>query len=376
MQSRVLILGAGFAGLELATILSEELGDDAGVTLIDDGDAFVLGYAKLEVMFGRAALEDVRMPYGAFAKPGVTFRRERVLAIEPESRRATTSAGVHDADVLVVALGATFDYSATPGLVPGENEFYSVAGANRLRELLPAFERGRAVVGICGAPYKCPPAPSEAALLLHAYLAGRGVRDACEITLVTPLGRPVPPSPDTSAALAAAFAERGIELVTERRVASVDAGRRVVGLDDGTELACDLLLGVPKHRVPDVVRDSGLSEGGFVPVEPRTLETRFPGVYALGDVADVGVAKAGVFAEGAARVVAGALLARLRGGEAPTYDGRGSCFVEFGGGLVGRVDVDFFAGPTPIGTFHAPSDAIAAEKRAFGAGRRERWFGS
>ena len=171
MPTRIAILGAGFAGLELATILSDELGDDAGVTLIDGGDAFVFGYAKLDVMFGRAASNDVRVPYDKFGKPGVTFVRERVTAIDPDARRVTTSGGAYDADVLVVALGAELDYAATPGLVEGENEFYSVAGASRLSEVLSAFERGRAIVGICGAPYKCPPAPSEAALLLHAYLS-------------------------------------------------------------------------------------------------------------------------------------------------------------------------------------------------------------
>ena len=375
MPTRIAILGAGFAGLELATILSDELGDDAGVTLIDGGDAFVFGYAKLDVMFGRAASNDVRVPYDKFGKPGVTFVRERVTAIDPDARRVTTSGGAYDADVLVVALGAELDYAATPGLVEGENEFYSVAGASRLSEVLSAFERGRAIVGICGAPYKCPPAPSEAALLLHAYLSDKGVRDACEITVVTPFGRPVPPSPDTSVALVEAFRERGIELVTEKRVASVAAERGVAILDDGTELPYDVFLGVPKHRAPTVVLESGMAVDGFVPVEPRTLETRFPGVYALGDVANVGVAKAGVFAEGAARTVAAALLAGIRGGEAPAYDGRGSCFVEFGGGLVGRVDVDFFAGETPVGVFHEPSDAIAEEKRQFGASRRARWFG-
>ena len=375
MHARILVLGAGFAGLELATILSDELGDEAGVTLIDDGDAFLFGYSKLDVMFGRVRLDDVRVPYDTFAKPGVRFVRERVTAIDPEARHVTTSGGAYDGDVLVIGLGAEFDFAATPGLVEGENEFYTVAGASRLRDVLPGFERGRAIVGICGAPYKCPPAPSEAALLLHAFLSERGVRGACEITVVTPFGRPVPPSPDTSVALVEAFGARGIELVAERRVTSVDAERSVAVLDDGAELPYDLFLGVPKHRAPGVVLESGMAVDGFVPVEPRTLETRFKDVYALGDVANVGVAKAGVFAEGAARTVAAAVLARIRGGDTSTYDGRGSCFVEFGGGLVGRVDVDFFAGETPVGVYHAPSHAIAEEKQQFGASRRARWFG-
>ena len=376
MHARVLILGAGFGGLELATLLSQELGEDAGVVIVERNDAFVFGYSKLDVMFGRVRPEEIRRPYTDLAKPGVRFLRETVTAIEPGSRRVTTEQGDHEGDVLVVALGADYDFEATPGLAEGENEFYSVAGAEQLREVLPTFTGGRAVVGVCDAPFKCPPAPSEAALLLHDFLSERGVREACEISLVMPFGTPVPPSPDTSAALLEAFAERGIAFVPNRRVRSLDTARAVVVLDDGQELPCDLFLGVPKHRAPDVVLESGLAEEGYVPVDSRTLATRFPDVYAVGDVANVGTPKAGVFSEGQARVAAASLLARLAAGpEPPAYDGRGSCYVEFGAGRVGRVDVDFLTGPKPTGTFQEPSQELAAEKREFGSSRRARWFG-
>jgi sulfide:quinone oxidoreductase len=371
VESRVLVLGAGFGGLELATVLSEALGEDAGVTLIDESDAFVFGYSKLDVMFGRAAPEEVRLPYARLAQPGVQFVQETVTAIDAESRRVTTSEGSYEAEILVVALGADYDFDATPGLAEAGNEFYSVSGAERLREVLPTFTSGRAIVGVCGAPFKCPPAPSEAALLLHDYLSQRGVRDDCEITLVMPFGSPVPPSPDTSAALLAAFAERGIEFVSERRVGSLDPERRVAVLDGGEELPFDLFLGVPKHRAPDVVLGSGMAEDGYIPVDSRTLQTRFPDVYAVGDVATVGVPKAGVFSEGAARTVAESLLAK----RSSSYNGRGSCYVEFGAGRVGRVDVDFLSGPKPTGTFREPSAELVAEKRHFGASRRARWFG-
>ncbi|MGZ4415831.1 MAG: NAD(P)/FAD-dependent oxidoreductase [Gaiellaceae bacterium] len=375
MKTRVLILGAGFAGLELATMLSEAVGDDIDVTLIDKSDAFVFGYSKLDVMFGRTTPDAIRLPYRDIAKLGVRFLQETITEIDPEARRVTTDGGVHDADFLVVALGADYDFDATPGLAEGGNEFYSVSGAEQLGELLPGFTKGRAIVGVCGAPFKCPPAPSEAALLLHDYLSARGVRDACEISFVIPFGIPIPPSPDTSRALLAAFAERDIEFVPERRVSSLDPERHLAVLDDGSELPYDLFLGVPKHRAPDVVLASGMAEDGYVPVNPKTLETRFPGVYAVGDVATIGVPKAGVFSEGAARVVGASLIARLQDGEEPgAYNGLGSCYVEFGEGRVGRVDVDFFSGPKPTGTFQEPSVALVAEKEHFGSSRRLRWF--
>jgi sulfide:quinone oxidoreductase len=371
---RVVILGAGFGGLELATMLSSA--DDAlDVVLIDQADAFVFGYSKLDVMFGRTTLDAVRLPYRAFAKPGVRMLRETVTAIDPEGRRVTTDAGVHEADVLVVALGADYDYEATPGLLEFGNEFYSVAGAQQLAEVLPHFTSGRAIVGVCGAPYKCPPAPSEAALLLHDHLLARGVRDACEISLVTSFETPIPPSPDSSQALLTAFEERGIAFLPGRRIRSLGAG--TVALVDGTELPFDLFLGVPKHRAPDVVLTSGMAEDGYIPVSSQTLATRFPGVYAVGDVTTAGVPKAGVFAEGAARVVAGSILATVRGGELPApYDGRGSCYIEFGSGRVGRVDIDFLSGPKKTGTFQAPSEALVEEKRDFGSSRRAKWFGA
>lgn len=375
MSARITVLGAGFAGMELSTILSESLADKVQVTLIDQSDAFIFGFSKLDVMFGHAAPGEVRLPYRNFVKPGVRLVQETVTAIDPGSRRVTTDAGIYDCDYLVVALGADYDIAATPGL-GGTNEFYSVAGASNLREILPTFSRGHAVVGVCGAPYKCPPAPSECALLLHDFLTTRGVRSQCEITMVLPLSSPVPPSPDTSKALIAAFAERDIKFMPNRRVAAVDAGRGVASLDDGSELSYDLFLGVPKHRAPAVVEASGMAEGGWVTVNPRTLETKFPNVYAIGDIANTGTPKAGVFAEGAATAVASSLVSRIRGeGESCLYAGAGTCYIEFGAGRVGRVDVDFFSGPKPTGTYREPSVALREDKKRFVASRRARWFG-
>ncbi|HTA13677.1 MAG TPA: FAD-dependent oxidoreductase [Solirubrobacteraceae bacterium] len=376
MKTRVVVLGAGFGGLELTTMLSETLGAEVDVTLIDKNDSFVFGYSKLDVMFGRSTLEDVRLPYREIVKPGVRFVRETITSIDPEARSVTTGGAVHEADVLVVALGADYDFDATPGLLEAGNEFYSVAGAQRLSELLPEFSQGRALIGVCDAPFKCPPAPSETALLLHDYLSTRGLREDCEISFVLPLGSPVPPSPDTSRALLAAFAERDITFVPGRRVSSLDPARQVAVLDDGSELPYDLFLGVPKHRAPDVVIESGMAENGYIPVDSKTLQTRFPGVYAVGDVTTAGVPKAGVFSEGAARVVAASLIASIRGGEQPQpYDGRGICYIEFGAGRIGRVEVDFLSGPKPTGTFGEPSAALAADKQRFGSTRRARWFG-
>ncbi len=377
MNPSVLVLGAGFGGLEIASRLSEQLDGTADVTLIDRADAFVFGFSKLDMMFGKRTPDAIRLPYGDYATRGVRFRCETITSIDPVARSVVTDAGTYEADILVVALGADFDLAATPGLADAGNEFYTVPGAAVVRDLLPSFLSGRAVIGVCGTPFKCPPAPSETALLLDDYLRARGLRDAVDIKVVIPFGLPVPPSPAMSEAILARFAERAIEFVKSRKVDALDAATGEVVLSDGTRLPYDLFLGIPVHRAPAVVEASGLAEGGWIPVDKGSGATRFSGVYAVGDVTSVGTPKAGVFAERAARVVADQLVARIRGEqEPPGYDGTGACWMEFGGGEVARVDVDFFAVPGhPQGTFTEPSARLVEEKVEFGSSRRVRWFG-
>jgi sulfide:quinone oxidoreductase len=373
---RVLVLGAGFGGLELSTRLSEEFGADLEVVLIDQADGFIFGFSKLDVMFGRSVPAAVLHPYRDFVKPGVRFVQTTVRAIDPAARRVSTDAGEFDADVLVIALGADLDPAATPGLVEGGHEFYTVAGAVAARQVLADFQGGRVVIGITSTPFKCPPAPSETALLLHDFLTERGLRQSSEVSLVMPLGVPIPPSPAASEALIVEFAKRGIAWHPERLVRSLDPARRVAVLADGAELPYDLFLGVPVHRAPSVVLESGLCVDGWIPVNPLTLETAVAGVYAVGDVTSVGTPKAGVFAEGQAAIAAAGIIAGIRGrGAAETYDGRGICYLEFGDDLVARVDVTFRSGERPVGQFDPPSHESAADKSEFGSSRIRRWFG-
>lgn len=376
---RVVVLGAGFGGLELTSVLAEAAGREIDLVLVDKSDAFVFGFSKFDVLFGRTTADKVRIRYADIVKPGVRFVQSLVRSIDPVARRVVTDHGTFDADVLVVALGADVDPAATPGLLEGGQEFYTLNGAIAASKVLPTFEGGKVVIGIAGRPFKCPPAPSEAALLMDAYLTLRGRRAPSTISVVMPLPVPVPPSPDTSKALLAKFAERGITFIKDNQVTKLDPARKVAVLSGGSELPYDLFLGVPVHRVPPVVVDSGLSSGpdDWVAVDKRTLETKFPGVYAIGDVNGVGTPKAGVFAEGAARVVAESIVATLRSSAAPgPFTGKGSCYVEFGDDMVGRVDVDFLSGPAPTSSFQAASKALAAEKALFKSSRLDRWFGS
>jgi sulfide:quinone oxidoreductase len=372
---RILILGAGFGGLELSTRLSEELGEAVDVVLVDKGDGFVFGFSKLDVMFGRVSADHVVHRFADIVKPGVTFVHAEVTGIDPVARRVSTSAGELEGDILVVALGADLHPELTPGLVEGGHEFYTVAGAFAVADVLRSFEGGRIVVGVTSTPFKCPPAPSETALMVHDLLERRGLLGTSSVELVLPLPVPIPPSPQASTAILGTFAERGIAFRGSTLVTSLDPARKVAVLSDGEEIPYDVFLGVPVHRAPAVVVESGLTEDGWIPVDALTLETRFPDVYAVGDVTSVGTPKAGVFAEGQADVVASAILARVRGGEKAEYDGHGICYMEFGHEQIAMVDVFFQKGVTPHGDLIGPSTDLMANKSDFGTSRVRRWFG-
>jgi sulfide:quinone oxidoreductase len=372
---RVLVLGAGFGGLELTTRLSEEFGDDVEIVLIDQADGFVFGFSKLDVMFGRTEAAAVHHPYRDLVKPGVRFIQATIRSIDPKARSVQTDAGDFEADLMVVALGADLDPGATPGLVEAGHEFYTVEGAFALRDVLAAFDGGRVVVGVTSTPFKCPPAPSETALLMHEYLSARGLRDRSEISLVSPLPVPIPPSPAASGALLEAFAQRDINWFPSQLIRELDPTEKVARFAGGTELPYDLFLGIPTHRVPAVVAESGMTVDGWIPVNPLTLETSYPGVFAVGDVTSVGTPKAGVFSERQAGVAADRIISIIHGGVGISeYDGYGTCYLEFGRDEVARVEVKFVSGQPPVGTYDAPSEALAAEKAEFGASRILRWF--
>jgi sulfide:quinone oxidoreductase len=370
---RVLVLGAGFGGLELSARLSAEFGDELDLILVDRAESFVFGFAKLDVMFGRADAADVRHDYRRISKPGVRFVRSEIRAIDPVARTAETDAGAFAADILVIALGADLHPEATPGLLGAGHDFYSAESAFALRDVLTAFPGGDVVIAVTSTPFKCPPAPSEAALLVDDLLRTKGVRDRSTVTLVMPLPVPIPPSPEASTLLLEEFARRDIRWVPSSLVRRLNGSTAV--LADGTELPYHLALAVPVHRAPDVVVRAGLTVDGWIPVDPYSLETRFPGVYAIGDVTSVGTPKAGVFAEGQAVVVAERIAATIRQDRSDArYGGSGMCYLQFGNDEVALVDVTFRPGASPTGGLVGPSSAYLHDKEVFGAERVQRWF--
>jgi hypothetical protein len=237
VKKHVLILGAGFGGLELATRLSETIPDAVRVTLLDRNDAFFFGFSKLEVMLGRQSPEEVKLYYRDLAKDGVEFRQETVTGIDAYARRVTTDASSYDADFVVVALGADYDMAATQGLEAGGHEYYTLAGAERLRDALADFDGGRVLVSILGQPFKCPPAPFEGSFLLHEYFTQRGIRESVQMSTTFPMQRPVPVTAAVSQMFRDGLAERGVEELPQSLVTGIDPTTRTAQLASGGDAA-------------------------------------------------------------------------------------------------------------------------------------------
>jgi sulfide:quinone oxidoreductase len=330
-----------------------QLGDVVQVTLIDHNDAFTFGFSKLDVMFGRRTMDQVRHPYADLAHTGIEYRQESVTSIDPDRKLVVTNANSYQADILVVALGA-----------------------ERLAPTIAEFAGGDVVIGVLGGFFKCPPAPYETAFMLHDSLTRRGVRDTTTIHIVTPMPKPIPISDEVSDAIKALLDDRGIRHSHATWIDGLEADPRLVRLRGGKTLPFDLFLGVPVHVAPQVVVDSGLTENGWIAVDAATLETRFPDVYAVGDVASAPVPRAGVIAEGEARTVAAVIAHRLGRAAAPLpFAGEIKCYIEVGDDTIGKVDVNFLSGPAPVASFTPPSPDGVREKHQFAIDRQQRWFG-
>ena len=350
MPARVVVLGGGVGGTLVANLLDKELGREARVTVVDPTGMHVYQpgflYAALGQATGRWLARDERL----------LLRRDVGLVIEAASR-VDGDQGVVELerggslpfDYLVLATGARLVPEQVPGMTEGAHEFYSLAGALRLREALRAFDGGHIVIGIAGIPYKCPPAPVEFTLMLDEHLRKRGVRDRSRITLASPLNRAFTIE-SASKLVQPIMAERGIELATFFNVESVDPAAQVVSSLEGEKSSYDLLVLVPPHRGQIVVDDSGLGgPGGWIPTDPATLQHRSAErIFAMGDATDLPISKSGSTAHYEAPVVASRIASLVRG-TAPreSYGGKVMCFLEVGGGRTTVLRFDYEHPPVP-----------------------------
>ena len=379
--SRTLILGAGFGGLTVATELRRVLADDNEIVLVDRNEHFSMGLRKLWELVGHATIADGSRSRDVLRERGIRVVREEIHGIDPVTREVETDSGTTEADYLVIALGAVSRPDLVPGLAEHGHDVWDIAGVAPAAEALARFDGGRIVVLVAGAPYPCPPAPYECAFHVHEHLRERGLRDRSEMLAATvqPLLMPNA-GREGSAWMGEQLAQREIDHRTGVEIERVETGRVV--LAEG-ELEFDLLICVPPHRAPAVVKESGLTgEGEWISVDAGTLETSHHRVFAVGDVTQIPLAnklplpKAGAVAELEGARVAGAIAADVLGGPAPPpFDGHGICFIEMGVASAALVDGEFYATPEPRVSIAEPDAAHAAEKRAFESERLERWFG-
>jgi sulfide:quinone oxidoreductase len=382
VSGRTLILGGGFGGIATAVELRRLLGDDHEIVLVDRKPEFAMGLRKLWELVGRASIADGKRSRALLARHGVEFVQAEIEAIDPGARRAETSGGPLEGDRLVIALGAVARPDLLPGLAEHAHDVWSFAGVPAAAEALNAFDGGRIVVLVAGAPYPCPPAPYECVLHVHEHLLARGLRERTELSVATLQPMLMPNAGrDGSEWMERQLAERGISHRVGAKTERVEPG--LVVLAEG-EIPYDLLIAVPPHRPPDVVGGSGLAAAhGWIAVDAGTLATGHEGVYAVGDVTLIPLAsglplpKAGVMAELQGTRVARAIAAESRGEEAPApFDGSGFCPLELGSGSAALVEGHWYAEPEPVVSITGPSAAHAAEKAAFETQHLERWFGS
>lgn len=379
-MARVLVLGAGFGGIATAVALREQLPEADEVVLVDRRDDFAMGLRKIWAILGISPIAYGTRSLATLASRGITVRRGDILAVDPVNRAAAVDGTSLQADALVVALGADRAMEVVPGLAEHGHNAWDRSHVEQVHGAVDAFRGGRVVIGIFGMPYPCPPAPYELAMLLSERFDARGIDARLTVFGPAPIVLPILGAAGC-VPLDGRLAERGISFLGSRAATAVTDHAIHFGPDE--PLAFDLLLAVPPHRCPSVLVDAGLApDGGWVKVDPATLETSHEGVYAIGDATAIMLAngmplpKAGLFAEREGEVVAARISASLRGEEATaTFDGRGACFIEMGEGEASTISGDFYADP-PAVELSAPSAEQRAAKERFEMDRLARWFGN
>jgi sulfide:quinone oxidoreductase len=380
--SETLILGGGFGGISTAFELRRLLGPDHGITLVARDTTFMMGLRKLWALVGSETLESGTRSLDDLKRLGISLVAADITAIDAASRTVETSAGSFSGDHLVIALGAESRPDLVPGLAEHGHNVWKAANVPAAAEALAGLRSGRILILIAGAPYPCPPAPYECAMLIDEHLRHEGRRGDIEIAVSTlqPLLMPNA-GKDGSDWVGDQLSQRGIGFETGKRITRVEAG--AVVYEDGSQ-PFDLLIAVPPHRPPAVIAESGLvAESGWMTVDAGTLRTQFPGVYAVGDVTLIRLSnglplpKAGAIADLEGTRVAKAIAAEVLGQAEPApFDGTGTCFVELGMEQAALVVGDFYAQPEPRVTLADPSEANAALKREFETERLTRWFGA
>jgi sulfide:quinone oxidoreductase len=353
----ILILGGGVGGIVTANDLRKQLGAEHRIVVVDKQAEYVFSPSLLWVMVGWRRPEQITKSLHRLVQPGVEVVVAEGQEIDLDSQKVKTGNGDLSYDYLVVATGAGLAPEIMPGFSEAAHTPYDLDGASGLWSALQRFDGGRVAVLVSAMPYKCPAAPYETALLLDDHLRRQGIRERCEVEVFTPEALPMGVAgPAMGQAVVGMLETKGIRFNPKLELSHIDPEGGELVFSNREPAPFDLLAGVPPHRPPQMVRQSALAnEAGWVPVDRRSLQTRYENVYAIGDVTAVTLAngmalpKAAVFAEGQARTVARRIAAEVQGtGLREEFDGAGFCWIEMGSGSAGFASGEFYAEPDPL----------------------------
>ena len=382
-MASIVILGGGVGGLVAANTLRRRLDRTHRIILVDRQAQHVFTPSFLWMMLGWREPSEISRELSRLGRKGIEVVQEEIREIDPVHRRISTERQEIAADYLVISLGAEGWLGGVPGLADAGHNLYDLDGTLRLRDALGRFREGRVVVLIAGLPFKCPAAPYEAAMLIEASLRRRGLREGTQVDVYTPETLPMPVAGRALGEAIKTMVEgKGIAFHPQHKLVAVDSERRQLAFEGGASAAYDLLVVVPPHRCPSVIRGAGLTgEAGWVPVDKGTLRTSHDRVFAIGDVTAVKLPvglmlpKAGVFAHAEAEVVARNIAREITGRGAPArFDGVGYCFVEMGDGVAAYASGNFYAEPAPAVTMRSPSRLWHWGKIYFEKHWLRRWF--
>jgi sulfide:quinone oxidoreductase len=376
MNSNVLILGGGSGGLATAGRLKELLGDKVSVTVIDKQKIFVLGFSLLRVMTGEKTEQEVTVPKEKVSQKGIKFINTEVNGIDINNGIIRTDQGEFAYDYLVIALGAELAPEKVPGF---ESAFhmYTLEDAKKLRDALSSFRGGSIRLVVSSTPFRCPPAPYEAAMLIDDYVRSKGLREESDIQIFTPEPLPMPiAGPDVGNTVVSMLNEKGIGFHNNVKVSLVDGSSKQIVFENGIREKYDLLIAIPPHTSPKVVRENArdiCDASGWISVNPKNMQTKYDRVYAIGDVAAIKLPsgmmlpKAATFAFGQAEIVAFNIASSVLGTQTRGWDGFGECFIETGSGNAGYGSGSFYASPKPVINLQMPSKELRERKDAWGS---------
>lgn len=367
-----MIIGGGFGGVAAARAARASLDRVHEVFLLDRNRKTYLCGSFPMLIVGERETRKVTRSLSSLRKLGINYVETEARAVDTKEGTVTTAAGKFAYDYLVLAAGAEYDWEAVPGAREAHS-FYDFESARRLRQKLRTFRRGRVIVAVSGLPYKCPPAPFEAAMLLNWAFRRRAVRKDIEIHVFTPEPAPLPiAGPEAGAQMTTDLNRRGIELHTNVSITEVARTGREASFGNGTSIDADIVITIPVHRAPDFILSSGLNgPSGWIPVQPNTLQTSLPNAFAIGDVNLVpmangrGLPKAGLFASAQGETVGHNIAALINGTKPTGFQGIGHCFIVYSGSQAGMVQGEFLAPEKPRVTLMRPSARGLRAKEQF-----------